>query len=708
MQELVEKLRQSLHKYAEYINQCPLSNLSGNNFDLTKYQVGHCAQWLIEYALDNKTSKDISLVKLSADRLCVRSDQPNEYPTVCSSFPVTQGVYYYEVTILTNGSITIGWATRETDFNAGIGTDQFSIGLDGQSRVVASGQYQAQVDKSWKEGDVLGCLIDVPRKKFTFYLNGKKLEYRMAEPHFSSQSYYAVARVSPHQQCYFNFGQAPFKCPPTRGVVYQNFHSDSEGDLQKYHLLVPYQTDGAYWFRKEVVDNQVEPFFRDERQYEFDRWVIKMVCKITDNYFNQGDFNQALEEDFTTLMDSEDGNQAMLRLIQSVIEEVGASVKDDKIDIVVGVLERYLNLIEPSKKTPNLAKFLELIYPYMQLQAKCLCDRNTLKHRNLCLVLSLMAKCDEGTRAFLQNGEVISFISQILKECELESSQLFAVICLDSVNPELIKLHAKLEELSRFLQKCTFDSLYTPTFDYYRYQIAFCARWHLDRLLGQNFALGETKSKLDINDMTQGIKISSDRLCVRSDSEWQSIRSMFPITSGIYFYEVILLTSGSMRIGWATKECEFEEGKGVGNDEYSIGYDGYQKKICHIYGDYTLLKKNVRRWKAGDVVGCLIDVGEKKFAFYLNGEQIEYQADVFFSKQAYFAAVSLSAHQQCYFNFGQAPFKYAPADIEIRDFHSAMNKNQAIARFANCNHWLVCLDCFKNLETCPTCEHAQV
>lgn len=77
-----------------------------------------------------------------------------------------------------------------------------------------------------------------------------------------------------------------------------------------------------------------------------------------------------------------------------------------------------------------------------------------------------------------------------------------------------------------------------------------------------------------------------------------------------------------MQIGWATRSTSFKnyDGSGVGDDADSIAFDGCRNVIWHNMNHY---KHNLPRWNTGDVVGCLIDVDNKKFIFYLNGKKLE-------------------------------------------------------------------------------------
>jgi hypothetical protein len=56
----------------------------------------------------------------------------------------------------------------------GIGDDQYSVAFDGCRQLVwYNGLHQTVKHPPWKEGDVIGFLLDIPNQKITFYINGK-------------------------------------------------------------------------------------------------------------------------------------------------------------------------------------------------------------------------------------------------------------------------------------------------------------------------------------------------------------------------------------------------------------------------------------------------------------------------------------------------------------------------------------------------------
>ncbi|MGH0165225.1 UNVERIFIED_CONTAM: hypothetical protein FKN15_048476 [Acipenser sinensis] len=111
---------------------------------------------------------------------------------------------------------------------------------------------------------------------------------------------------------------------------------------------------------------------------------------------------------------------------------------------------------------------------------------------------------------------------------------------------------------------------------------------------------------------------------------------------------------------WAnhTDSLKRQEGYGIGDDEYSCAYDGCRQLIW-----YNARSKPHSHtcWKEGDTIGFLLDLSKKQMVFYLNGNQLPPEKQVFSSATSgFFAAASFMSYQQCEFNFGAKPFRYQP------------------------------------------------
>ena len=91
------------------------------------------------------------------------------------------------------------------------------------------------------------------------------------------------------------------------------------------------------------------------------------------------------------------------------------------------------------------------------------------------------------------------------------------------------------------------------------------------------------------------------------------IESAYAVRSEKWYFEFEVQTDGQMRIGWAAPEVKADEP--IGLDDLSYTFDGFNAAKWHngqeAYG---------KRWRVGDVIGCLLDFDEGFISFSLNGE----------------------------------------------------------------------------------------
>ena len=68
----------------------------------------------------------------------------------------------------------------------------------------------------------------------------------------------------------------------------------------------------------------------------------------------------------------------------------------------------------------------------------------------------------------------------------------------------------------------------------------------------------------------------------------------------------------------AQKESHFlsNDGYGIGDDSYSVSFDGCRKLIWHNAKSMPI---NLPTWKAGSTCGCFIDLDTKEIIFSLDG-----------------------------------------------------------------------------------------
>ena len=85
------------------------------------------------------------------------------------------------------------------------------------------------------------------------------------------------------------------------------------------------------------------------------------------------------------------------------------------------------------------------------------------------------------------------------------------------------------------------------------------------------------------------------------------------LTSGVWYYEIQLITSGLIQIGWIDGhfQASSDQGEGVGDHVHSWSYDGNRQRRWNsgssTYGE---------RWQSDDIIGCLLDLEGGKMHFY--------------------------------------------------------------------------------------------
>jgi hypothetical protein len=126
---------------------------------------------------------------------------------------------------------------------------------------------------------------------------------------------------------------------------------------------------------------------------------------------------------------------------------------------------------------------------------------------------------------------------------------------------------------------------------------------------------------------------------------------------GSWYYEVILLSDGLMQIGWAAEGfcCASRAGQGAGDHPLSWAYDGMRQMRWNVssapYG---------RRWRAGDVIGVLLDLSRGELRYSINGAD---QGSAFMglhleAPTGLYPVASLNAGQAVRFNFGHSAFHH--------------------------------------------------
>lgn len=341
-------------------------------------------------------------------------------------------------------------------------------------------------------------------------------------------------------------------------------------------------------------------------------------------------------------------------------------------------------------------------------EVACQDSGHPAKHRNTSAVLGCLAEKLAGPASIgLLSPGILEYLLQCLKLQSHPTVMLFALIALEKF-AQTSENKLTISESSISDRLVTLE-LWADDPDYLKRQVGFCAQWSLDNLfLKEGRQL--TYEKVDLN----------------------NIRAMLNSND---VSEYLKISPHGLEIGWATRDSKFlnHEGYGIGDDEYSCAYDGCRQLIWYN----ARSKPHVHPcWKEGDTVGFLLDLNEKQMIFFLNGNQLPPEKQVFSSTvSGFFAAASFMSYQQCEFNFGARPFKYPPSmkfstfndyafltaeekiilprhrrlallkQVSIRENCCSLCCDEvADTQLKPCGHSDLCMDCALQLETCPLCR----
>jgi hypothetical protein len=121
--------------------------------------------------------------------------------------------------------------------------------------------------------------------------------------------------------------------------------------------------------------------------------------------------------------------------------------------------------------------------------------------------------------------------------------------------------------------------------------------------------------------------------------------------SGLWLFEVVILTDGLMQIGYVDGNFTADplEGQGVGDHTNSWAFDGFRCKKWNVNSyDYG------EQWKVDDVIGVLLDTDRMELSYFLNGKflGVAFSSIPMTSSSQMCPAASLNVQQCAEFNFG--------------------------------------------------------
>ena len=265
-------------------------------------------------------------VSLQYDYLKIESN--SSFLSLRTNNCVISGKWCYEVTLLTNGIMQIGFAQIITPFSrhAGVGDDTTSFAYDG-CRKVKWNKERKEYGKIWDIGDVVGVCLDMDKGTLEFYLNGKSLGIAFNNiPKGENIALFPAISLSRGESCLFNFGQIPFK------YEYNNYQP-FDTPLSKVNKVDLVISDLLNIWKKHILplisSDKISKFQNLLLTFDIFNFVSQNIC---DSYI----FHEIIIPFLIDLMNSKKDENDKKNLVDLFITSVLKMISDNKIQKEVG------------------------------------------------------------------------------------------------------------------------------------------------------------------------------------------------------------------------------------------------------------------------------------------------------------------------------------------------------------------------------------
>ena len=184
---------------------------------------------------------------------------------------VFKGRWCYEVLLLSNNLIQMGWCQLNTPFKHkdGVGDDPTSYSYDGH-RVVKWHAGKEKYGVNWDIGDVIGVCINLHDRIIEFYHNGIHLGVAFENiPVGENIAYFPAASFSKSEKVVYNFGSTlmAYKYPGYEPIdiprsIYQNTYEITADliDVLNTHTLKVLSRKEILKIQKYLVSNHIMNF----------------------------------------------------------------------------------------------------------------------------------------------------------------------------------------------------------------------------------------------------------------------------------------------------------------------------------------------------------------------------------------------------------------------------------------------------------------
>ncbi|KAI9279066.1 hypothetical protein BY458DRAFT_532214 [Sporodiniella umbellata] len=221
--------------------------------------------------------------------------------------------------------------------------------------------------------------------------------------------------------------------------------------------------------------------------------------------------------------------------------------------------------------------------------------------------------------------------------------------------------------------------------------IQFCTQWFLKNMF--------------INKKVQRIKCIDNNGVyeVRNDNplsfQTYSLLEMTTENTGLWYYEVLLLTNGVVHIGWASVEFQH-----LSYQPYKNGFTFDTHRGTLLTPDTTSYTDKNVLCQAGDIIGTLLNLKKGLCTFFVHGEMIEIYGKI--GSDRVFPIIGLGGHQHAVVNCGTSTWFYTQSS-RIQPINKAYRKTVQSQYSKNLEDDSMCILCYSEPKgaTISPCFH---
>ncbi|XP_042892542.1 ryanodine receptor-like isoform X4 [Penaeus japonicus] len=547
--------------------------------------------------------------------------------------------WYYELTLdhieqvsHLSPHLRLGWANTkgyvsfpgggEKWGGNGVGDDLYSFGFDG-SYLWTGGRFTLvnpqDSEPLIKKGDVIGCALDLTVPIITFYLNGRQVNGAFTGFNLDGM-FFPVVSASSKLSVRFLLGgeHGRLKYPPPDG------HSPVSECLQPFQTL---SIDPCFYFGEQhkgtlagpllVEDDKVfVPKPVDTSTIQLASYIEQVRDKLAENIHEMWAMNK-IEQGWTYSERRDD-----LRLHHPCLTSF------EKLPI--------------SEKRYDSTLALQTLKTVLALGYHITLDKPPSRIRSVRL----------PNDPFLQSNGY--------KPQPLDLSQVSLTPKLEELVDQLAENTHNIWARERILQDWTYGLNEDPDMRRSPHLVSYANVDEAIKKANRDTASETIRTLLvygyilepPTGDQAEGASDAEDTSRRASQHRTYRLEKTNAVTAGKWYFELEVLTSGPMRVGWI--EVGSPPGAELGSDDRSWAFDGFH----HLKHHNAISETYGHRIQAGDVVGVMLDLHDKTISFSLNGELMmdasgSETAFCDVQGEAFVPACTLGVGQKAHFVFGQ-------------------------------------------------------